>query len=277
MKNVAKTSLMYGNKKSFSAHRELANFRGIRVAPIQEPEEDDKFDMGIVKSWAACNRITFNLPHREPLYFEPQFKMIFCCNNSLSLPLDDSDIWRRANVIEFKSKFVENPDPKNRYEFKKDIDLKGKLAVWKDAFMYILLEHHKIYKKKGLLEPEQVKNMAGSYKEYLKDKVELKTGDNQNKEYIYLVQVSNKNIYKIGKTRQEQPVQRLRSYTNLDGKLILLFPVNNCTFTEQSIKNQLKNTSGVIQKLNLGQEYFECDLNTIKKVYMDNLKYEGLI
>ena len=148
---------------SNSANPEVARLKGIRTVSTQEPEENERFNVGIMKDWTGGDRITCRPLYRDPFDFKPQFKMVFCCNHLPSLPPDDEGTWRRVSVTEFKSRFVENPDPKNPYEFKKDPYLTEKLYTWKEAFMYILLEHFGIYKKQGLIEPPAVKDATREY------------------------------------------------------------------------------------------------------------------
>ncbi len=51
----------------------------------------------------------------------------------------DGGTWRRIRVIDFMSKFVENPDPNNEYEFKLDTTLKDKISQWAPAFVSYLI------------------------------------------------------------------------------------------------------------------------------------------
>lgn len=148
---------------SSSANPEVARLKGIRTVSTQEPEENERFNVGIMKDWTGGDRITCRPLYKDPFDFKPQFKMLFSCNHLPSLPPDDEGTWRRLSVIEFKSRFVENPDPKNPYEFKRDYHLAEKLYSWKEAFMYVLLEHYKIYKKHGLIEPPAVRNATKDY------------------------------------------------------------------------------------------------------------------
>lgn len=148
---------------SNSANPEIARLKGIRTVSAQEPEEGERFNVGIMKEWTGGDRITCRPLYGEPFDFKPQFKMVFCCNNLPALPPDDEGTWRRINVIEFKSRFTDNPDPSNPYEFKKDPYLTEKLYTWKEAFMYILLEHYKDYKNHGLRTPQAVTDATREY------------------------------------------------------------------------------------------------------------------
>lgn len=142
----------------------LARLRGIRIVSTQEPG-NDKFNAGLMKDWIGGERLTCRPLYGDPFDFKARFKMVFCCNHVDFLPSDDEGLWKRANAIEFKSKFVDNPDPKNVNEWKIDMALRDKLPIWKEALMFILLEHHKIYKKHGIIAPLAVKNATREYRE----------------------------------------------------------------------------------------------------------------
>jgi P4 family phage/plasmid primase-like protien len=148
---------------SNSANPEVARLKGSRAVSTQEPEENERFNVGIMKDWTGGDRITCRPLYGDPFDFKPQFKMVFCCNHLPSLPPDDDGTWRRISVVEFKARFVDTPDPNNPFEFKKDTHLTEKLYSWKEAFMYILLEYYKDYRKTGLQEPSAVKEATRDY------------------------------------------------------------------------------------------------------------------
>lgn len=159
------TALLVQKNRAASnqANPEIARLKGIRFVSAQETEENDRLNVGIMKDWTGGDRITCRPLFREPFDFKPQFKMVLGCNRLPALPPDDEGTWRRVRVVEFKSRFIDNPDPSNCYEFKRDYHLTEKLHMWKETFMYILLEHYKYYKKNGLSEPDAVKESTAEY------------------------------------------------------------------------------------------------------------------
>ena len=72
-------------------------------------------------------------------------------------------VWRRLRVIEFSSKFCDNPDPNNENEFKKDPSVSQKIKIWKGAFIAILIEYYKKYLREGLKEPDVVMRYTREY------------------------------------------------------------------------------------------------------------------
>ena len=96
--------------------------------------------------------------------------------------------------------------------------------------------------------------------------------------YIYLLQErefinSNSNIYKIGKTEQEN-LKRFKNYPN-DSKLILHITCKNCHICEKDILKIFREQ--FIQKKEIGNEYFEgCYMKMMKIIfsYIENEKDE---
>jgi phage/plasmid-associated DNA primase len=89
--------------------------------------------------------------------------MILCCNHLPSVPSDDGGTWRRIRVVEFTSRFCENPDPEKPTEFKMDTDLASHFDDWKEHFMSMLIEFYKDYKLNGIKEPEEVLKCTREY------------------------------------------------------------------------------------------------------------------
>jgi P4 family phage/plasmid primase-like protien len=145
---------------------ELVRLRGVRAANSQETEESEKFNIAVLKEWCGGdNIICRGLFSNDMIEYKPQFKQIFCCNDKPILPSDDTGIWRRIIVIDFLSRFVDNPDPNNPYEHKRDYQLSDKFHSMKQAFIYILLQYYtEVYKVHGLVEPLSVKASCEEYR-----------------------------------------------------------------------------------------------------------------
>ena len=152
-----------------AANPELARLKGVRCATTQETEEGDKFNISMLKNLSGNDKIMARFLNENPFEFKPQFKQIFCCNDKPLLPPDDTGVWRRMCVIEFVSRFVDDPDPLNPREFKRDYRLAEKFHLWKEAFMYIVLEYYRDWKQKSqgqaLREPESIKHATAEYQQ----------------------------------------------------------------------------------------------------------------
>lgn len=147
---------------SNSAQGELERTKGRRFAVMQEPSEQDRLNIGLMKELSGNDRILTRGLYKEPTEFKPQFKMILTCNELPEVPSDDGGTWRRIRVIEFLSKFCDNPIKPN--EFSMDLGLSDKFDRWADIFMSMLIERHKIINPNALHEPMEVRIATNAYK-----------------------------------------------------------------------------------------------------------------
>ena len=149
---------------SNATNSELAIAKGKRFAILQEPEENEKLNVGLMKELTGGDKIQCRCLFKEPIKFKPMFKMILTCNHMPSIPPDDGGTWRRIRRVEYTSKFVDNPNPNNENEFKIDRELTYKFELWKETFMAILLQYYKQYKKTGkIIEPKEVMEYTNEY------------------------------------------------------------------------------------------------------------------
>ena len=88
--------------------------------------------------------------------------MIMCCNDLPAVSSIDGGTWRRIRVVEFKSRFCDNPVKEN--EFKIDPTIKTKINEWRPYFMSILINWYYKFLEQGMNEPDEVKQATAKYK-----------------------------------------------------------------------------------------------------------------
>lgn len=161
---------------------EIARLKGKRFVVLQEPNEHETLQVGIMKEMTGGDKIIARSLNKEPIEFKPQFKMILTCNQLPKLPADDGGTWRRIKLVEFTSSFKDNPNPECKNEFPLDPHLSEKLNNWKEGFFWILTQYYSIYKNNGYSEPETVQAYTKQYQEsvdlyadFIKEKVEKKS------------------------------------------------------------------------------------------------------
>lgn len=166
---------------SNAANTELARSKGKRFACLQEPSDDEKINIGLMKELSGGDKIMARALYKEPIEFSPQFKMLLLCNQLPYVPSDDGGTWRRIRVVEFTSKFVEEPIEPN--EFPIDYNLSDKMEHWGEGFMSMLIHYYKLYEKEGISEPYDVLKCTHEYKmsndhlsAFISNKVEKKEG-----------------------------------------------------------------------------------------------------
>jgi P4 family phage/plasmid primase-like protien len=204
---------------SNSAQSELERTKGRRFAVLQEPSENDKINVGLMKELSGNDRILTRGLYKDPYEFKPQFKMILACNELPEVGCDGGT-FRRIRVVEFSSRFCENPDPSKPNEFPMDLQLSEKLERCADAFLSMLIERHKDLNPNKINEPREVINATQKYKnnndvigQYMTDHIII---DSNFKEKIGLMEIyndfkqwANKNINKGKKVPDRN---QLRSY-----------------------------------------------------------------
>lgn len=159
------TLLTQKRAASNAATSELARTRGKRCATLQEPSEDERLNVGLMKELTGGDKIQARLIYREPIEFKPQFKMILTCNTLPAVPSDDGGTWRRIRVVEFTSRFCEHPNVANPNEFRADPHLADKFEVWKAPFLAWLIEvwYRRYVDEGGLAEPAEVLECTREY------------------------------------------------------------------------------------------------------------------
>jgi P4 family phage/plasmid primase-like protien len=159
------TLLTQKRAASNAATSEVAKAKGKRFACMQEPSEDEKMNVGLMKELSGGDKIMARCIYKEPIEFKPQFKMVLLCNHLPDVPSDDGGTWRRIRVVEFTSKFVEKPNPNStETEFPIDVGLTGKLEAWKESFMGLLIRVYRRYIDEGIIEPDEVMRCTNEYK-----------------------------------------------------------------------------------------------------------------
>lgn len=205
---------------SNAAQGEVERTKGRRFAVLSEPNDNDKINIGYMKELSGHDRILTRKLYGEPIEFTPQFKMILACNELPEIPSDDGGTWRRIRVIEFSSKFCENPSPDKPNEFMIDIELSEKFERWADVFISMLIERHKNINPNKIVEPREVINATQKYKnnndvigQYITENI-IKT-DNPN-DKLSITEINNdfRMWYNKNNIKSKKPPDRIqiRSY-----------------------------------------------------------------
>ena len=144
---------------------ELVRTKGKRFVSLQEPDSDVPFNVGLMKELTGGDTIQARGLHKDPIEFKPQFKLILICNDLPEIQRMDGGVERRLRVVEFKSKFVPNPDENNPNEYLMDTELDEKMEQWPEIFIQMLLKKYKTYKEEGNTEPPEVLLSTNQYKD----------------------------------------------------------------------------------------------------------------
>jgi P4 family phage/plasmid primase-like protien len=152
---------------SSSASPDIIRLKGKRIVSFAEPEYGDTLKTGILKAFSGGDSIIARELYKAPISFKLQASMIMCCNDLPALSSIDGGTLRRIRIIDFTSRFCDNPKKKN--EFMIDPNIKTNIQIWRPYFMSMLIHYYSVYndeiKKNGRIEePEQVKIATNKYK-----------------------------------------------------------------------------------------------------------------
>ncbi len=173
---------------SNQASPELARLKSRRCAIFQETDENEQFNVGILKELTGADKFMVRPMYREPFEVKFQVKWFLCCNKLPTVTAQDEGTWRRLKVIEFLSRFLTNPNPKKPNEYPIDPSLKRELNTWAPYFAsYLIHLHVTEYKHlpKGIPEPPEVQSSSNSYRnesdtvnKFITEYIELCPGNN---------------------------------------------------------------------------------------------------
>ncbi len=149
---------------SNAASPELAKLRNKRFVVLQEPNQKETIQTGIMKELTGGDKIEARALNCPPIIYQPQFTLLMTCNTLPEVPPHDGGAWRRMKVVKFESEFKEDPNPEKPNEFKLDVNLNQKLEKWKKPFMWLLTEYFKKYRDSPYVEPEPVKKAIEEYR-----------------------------------------------------------------------------------------------------------------
>lgn len=141
---------------------DLVATKGRRFVVLQEPNENEKIQVGKMKELTGGDKITCRALHKEPIEFKPQFTMVLACNHLPAVPADDGGTWRRMCVVRYESKFVDKPNPADKNEYPIDTELSKKFDQWTKPFFWILTQYYRVFKDGGEL-PSVLVAGGGAY------------------------------------------------------------------------------------------------------------------
>jgi len=133
---------------------EVARAKGRRMAFVDEPEENQRLNMGLMKKLSGGDPMEVRKLYGDTFEFIPQFSITILCNDPPKVPPHDEGTRRRLTCDPHDARFVKNPTKPN--EFKRDLHLSRKIRKWCDVYATMLVEYYYIYQEEGLNPPEVV-------------------------------------------------------------------------------------------------------------------------
>ena len=157
-------------KKSANDTGELYKAKGKRCVFTNEPEADtDKLQTAILKRIAdeGGRKIIARQLYGNPVEFPITFQLNIFCNNKPELSSVDGGIARRLRIIDYRVKFVDEPDPNNIYQKPRDPELMSKIKTddIRNAFIIMLLKRwdDRVSKLKIISVPDEIKEASADF------------------------------------------------------------------------------------------------------------------
>jgi P4 family phage/plasmid primase-like protien len=164
--NMPIALLTQKRKSSGSASPEMAITLGKRLCVMQEPDVNETMNIGQMKEMTGNDKIQARALFKEPFFFTPQFKLICMCNDLPKIPSNDDGTWRRLEVVDFISRFVDDESDVNEelHRYQKDKSIKNKIPMWIIPFYAMLLPNWRDYDTNSITIPKEIKAKTNEYR-----------------------------------------------------------------------------------------------------------------
>ena len=159
---VEVTLLTRKRNNANEANTEKIKLMHKRFAFLSEPEDGEKINIGLLKELTGSEEIVARGLYQEAMSFVMEAKLFLACNELPEIKGEDTALWRRIRVIDFPSRFLD--DPKETNEYKIDRTLPSRMredVTWRQTFMKVLLEYY----FKDVKEPVEVQVKTNEYRQ----------------------------------------------------------------------------------------------------------------
>ena len=189
MTSVEVSLLTCKRGSSSNASPEVMKMRGKRIISMQEPESEDIIHTGLLRQLTGNDTLVARELYKNCVSFKLQGTMIMCANELPEINSINEAVWRRIRVIDFPSRFVENPKRDNEYKI--DRTLKQRMPTLAPYLMSLLIHYYTTYKDDAS-EPDEV--LASTLKYNREANVFTEFIDNyteQSNRYLQFSKISN--------------------------------------------------------------------------------------
>ena len=133
-----------------------------RFAFLSEPEDGEKINIGLLKELTGSEEIVARGLYQEAVSFVMEAKLFLACNELPDIKGEDTALWRRIRVIDFPSRFVDDPSDVNEYKIDRTLPSRMREDVtWRQTFMKILLDYY----FRDVKEPIEVQVKTNEYRQ----------------------------------------------------------------------------------------------------------------
>ena len=176
---VEVTLLTRKRNNANEANSEKIKLMNKRFAFLSEPEDGEKINIGLLKELTGSEEIVARGLYQDAVSFVMEAKLFLACNELPEIKGEDTALWRRIRVIDFPSRFVDDPKEDNEYKIDRTLPSRMREDItWRQTFINILIEYY----YKDVREPSEVQVRTNEYRQenndfynWLTENVEYKT------------------------------------------------------------------------------------------------------
>jgi P4 family phage/plasmid primase-like protien len=177
---VEVTLLTRKRNNANEANSEKIKLMNKRFAFLSEPEDGEKINIGLLKELTGSEEVVARGLYQESVSFVMEAKLFLACNELPEIKGEDTALWRRIRVIDFPSRFVDQPKESNEYKIDRTLPSRMREDIsWRQTFMNILLDYYSV----DVEEPVEVQLKTNEYREenneffsWLQDNINYKDG-----------------------------------------------------------------------------------------------------
>lgn len=154
--NSQAESILAKANNSGGATSEIARMNGARFVRTNEPNDNSRFNEGLVKQLVSGEVTTARFLYGTEFEFKPCFKLWIATNYKIGVRGTDHGIWRRMRLVPFERKFDEKTADKNLTE---------KLMKELPQILGWAVKGTLKWLKGGLTTPDEIKKANEQYKQ----------------------------------------------------------------------------------------------------------------
>ena len=201
---VEVTLLTRKRNNANEANSEKIKLLNKRFAFLSEPEDGEKINIGLLKELTGSEEIVARELFQESRTFVMEAKLFLACNELPEIKGEDSALWRRIRVVDFPSRFIDEPKEENEYKIDRTLPSRMREDItWRQTFMNILLDYY----NKNIIEPEDVLLKT---KEYQNNNNEVDEWFNENIEPSDSSFLELKSLYELKNINKKSEKTKLK-------------------------------------------------------------------
>jgi putative DNA primase/helicase len=168
MGKVSKEVLVHrtrGNAGGASEH--MYSLKGKRLAYVDELSKDERLDLGQVKELTGGGTVLARPNYGHEVEWAATHHLILSTNYRPHAATEDEAFWQRASLVEFRMRFLKDPDLTDPHQKAQDPNLEADLAKELPGILAWLVRGCLAWQKEGhrVQVPECVKSFTSDYRQ----------------------------------------------------------------------------------------------------------------